>query len=79
VPARPLNAADALVGAAVRRARRVRGLSQAALAVEVGVTQYAISRVENGRRSLTLPEAWRLARALGVTLDDLAPLGRARR
>ncbi|WP_276199033.1 helix-turn-helix domain-containing protein [Chelatococcus sp. XZ-Ab1] len=56
---------------AVRVLRKHRGLTQAALAEAVGVSQGYIAELEGGRKSGT-PETLRaLAKALGVPLDVL--------
>lgn len=54
----------------VRRLRLQRGLSQVELAKQVGVWQTYISRIERGDTP-SIEVAQRLARALGVTIDDL--------
>lgn len=51
--------------------RRVRELTQMKLAIEAGLTISTIQSVESGRRGVTVGVAQRIARALGVTLDDI--------
>ena len=53
-------------------ARTRHGLTQAALAEAVDVTNETISRIERGRFEPSLTTACRLAKALGVSLDYLA-------
>lgn len=53
------------VGAAIRRRRRERGLSQAALGAAIGRDHSTISRWESGERLPTLPALL----ALGLVLD----------
>ena len=68
---------DILEGAAMAKnlrmkaARAGRGLSQASLAEQVGVTRQTISAVESGDYNPTIALCVRICRALGVTLDDL--------
>lgn len=51
--------------------RKHRGLTQTALAVEVGIKQNYLSEIENGKRSGPV-ELWlKLSRSLGVPVDAL--------
>jgi transcriptional regulator with XRE-family HTH domain len=59
------------LGARVRDLRTLRGLSQAELAVASGLSQPTISDVETGSAGVRIETAASLARALGVTLDEL--------
>jgi transcriptional regulator with XRE-family HTH domain len=66
------------LGRLLRRYRRQRGLTQAALAKKARVRQALISDLETGKQRDTLTQTMeRLARALDVTLEDL--LGKNRR
>ncbi len=58
-------------GARLRLARQARGLSQQQLAGVAGVTRQAVSAVESGHSDPSLRVALGLARALGVTVEDL--------
>jgi len=61
-------------GLATLRLRR--GLSQKQLADAIGTSQPHIARIEKGRDNVLLATANQLARALGVTLDEVnAALG----
>jgi putative transcriptional regulator len=65
-----------VAGAVVNRLkvlRAERDLSQAALAEKVGVSRQAINTIENGRHDPGVTLAWRIARALGVTIEDAFP------
>lgn len=53
--------------------RQHRGLSLAALAKQVGVSQPFLSNVENGKKNASFDVMAALAGALGVSLDDLTP------
>jgi putative transcriptional regulator len=55
----------------IRAAREEAGITQAALARQVGVTRQTLIAIEQGRYSPTLELAFQLARAFGVGLDDL--------
>jgi putative transcriptional regulator len=54
---------------AARRAEL--GWSQQRLATEAGLSQEGVSQIETGRRAPALVTAWRIAAALGTTLDQM--------
>ncbi|MEU4965553.1 helix-turn-helix domain-containing protein [Streptomyces smyrnaeus] len=60
-----------LVGPRLRALRHERGFTLADLAVETGVSQSTLSRLESGRRRATLELLLPLARTYNVPLDDL--------
>jgi DNA-binding XRE family transcriptional regulator len=64
---------DAYLAAATPLAfwRRHRGLTQAALAVRVGIAQASLARAETGRRGLKVETYARLAKVLKVRIEDL--------
>ncbi|KCZ48393.1 helix-turn-helix transcriptional regulator [Hyphomonas pacifica] len=47
------------------------GMSQAALAKEIGVTRQTVIAIEQGRYSPSLESAFRIARVFGVGLEDV--------
>lgn len=53
--------------------REHRGLSARELAERAGLSQAFVSQIETGKREGSLTSMSALARALGITLDDLAP------
>ncbi len=56
----------------IRRLRFDRSeMTQAELADRIGVTRQTVIAIEQGRYSPTLEMAFRIARALGVALDDV--------
>lgn len=56
----------------VRRLRFDNGeLTQQQLADKVGVTRQTIIAIESGRYSPSLPLAFKLARAFGVSIEDV--------
>lgn len=61
------------LGKRIRELRVERELSQEELAFMVGVHQTKISHIEIGYHELKFPLAIRLAKALGVTVNDLVP------
>lgn len=57
----------------LRRKRIEAGLNQTDLALETGIQQSHISRLERGASSTTPKSLGRIARALGCTIADLLP------
>jgi transcriptional regulator with XRE-family HTH domain len=55
----------------VRRARRLKDISQESLALELGMSRPYLSSVERGTRNVSVDNMGRLADALGVPLRDL--------
>lgn len=62
-------------GAALRVARKVRGLTQRELAVSAQLSENYVGEIERGHRMVTLITIVRLAAALGTTPIEL--IGRA--
>ena len=58
-------------GARLRLARRARGFSQLQMASMAGVSRQAVSAVESGHLDPSLRVALALARALGMTVEEL--------
>jgi transcriptional regulator with XRE-family HTH domain len=59
-------------GAALRRLRHERGVTQEELAFEADVTISTLSRIERGENSPTWTTTQAISTALGITLQDLA-------
>ncbi|MBO9577626.1 MAG: helix-turn-helix transcriptional regulator [Microbacteriaceae bacterium] len=55
----------------IRALREAAGLTQAELAGRIDVTRQTLIAVEQGRYSPSLETAFRIARALGVRLDEV--------
>ena len=55
----------------IREVRKQRGMKQAVLAEKVGIFQSEISEIESGERKPNVYLAKRIARALGVSLDEI--------
>jgi putative transcriptional regulator len=55
----------------LRDLRAERGWSQVELGARVGVSRQAIIAIETGRFDPSLPLAFKLARAFGVTIEQL--------
>jgi len=55
----------------LRERRTERGLSQAGIAVELGVSRQTVIAIESGRYSPSLPLAFRIARFFGSTVDEM--------
>jgi transcriptional regulator with XRE-family HTH domain len=58
---------DRIVGESVRRLRLERGLTQEALAHEVGISTRYVGMLERAEKSATVRVLGRVASALGVT------------
>lgn len=72
--------APADFGLAIQQARIARGMTQTALAEEIGVSQSTISTIEAGQTTILLTRILELAHSTGLTLsatwqDDDAPRG----
>ena len=67
---KPLRA-DKEIGARVRAIREGAGLSQRPFAASIGVNQVVLSRIENGERRLSFPDAIEIALTYRVALADL--------
>jgi transcriptional regulator with XRE-family HTH domain len=70
VPNDPGGLDDEPVGAALAQMRRARGLTGAALAGLVGMSQPKISRIERGKGAVDPADVAVLARALGASEDE---------
>lgn len=55
----------------IRERRRALGLSQEELARRCGVSRQTVNAIENNKYDPTLALAFRLAQALGTTVDQL--------
>lgn len=58
-------------GSVIREERIAKGLSQKQLALRIGMKQPDISRVEEGKKNVTLFTLMRLCKALGIKRVDL--------
>lgn len=64
------------IGAALRAARKAKGLSLRDLEKPTGMSSSQISQIESGGRAdPAFGTVLRIARAIGISLDDLAGLG----
>jgi transcriptional regulator with XRE-family HTH domain len=63
---------EAAIAAYLASLRRARGVSQDTLGAELAHDQSFVSKIEHGRRRVTLSEALRWAAALGLTFDELS-------
>jgi transcriptional regulator with XRE-family HTH domain len=67
----PLSAATAALGERVRSRREALGLSQEALAHQIGIHWTFLGQVERGRRNLSLHNLLKIAAGLGVDPGEL--------
>ena len=68
MPDRPISPA---FGTVVRKHRTATGLSQEALAEKANIHHTHVGLIERGERNASLDVAYRVARALGLTLSAL--------
>lgn len=66
---RKANAIDDYVGSRVKLRRRTLGLSQQALADEIGVTFQQLQKYEGGANRISASRLYRLAQALDIPLN----------
>jgi putative transcriptional regulator len=55
----------------IKEVRKRKGLRQADLALKIGIFQSELSEIETGLRKPNVYLAKRIARALGVSLDEI--------
>jgi len=60
-------------GSRIREFREHRGLSIGELAARLGIKPQSLSNIEWNNKPVSAAIATRIARELGVTLDDIAP------
>jgi transcriptional regulator with XRE-family HTH domain len=63
------------VGERIRHLRIAQGLTQVQLAAHAGISQGLVSLIESGTRQgkrIYFETAWKIAKALHVSLDELA-------
>ena len=65
------HAARLLFARNLRQARRLKDISQEALALQAGLSRTYVSEVERGERNVSIDNMGRLADALGMKLMDL--------
>lgn len=60
-----------LLGPTIKKLRTTHGLSQAQVAEAIGLARTSYIAIEKGERDLSLTEVERLARVLGVTVEEI--------
>lgn len=61
------------VGQNIQKQREFQGMSQEALALEIGTNGAAVSKYETGQREMKLDKLFQIADALHVTPTELCP------
>jgi transcriptional regulator with XRE-family HTH domain len=67
----PVSQATRILGERVRQRRHALGLSQEAMAHQIGVHWTFLGQVERGQRNISLHNLLKLARGLGVDAAEL--------
>lgn len=67
----PLPSAREIFGLNIRRARRLREISQEELAFQAGISRPYLSEVESGSRNISVDNMESLSKALEIGLPDL--------
>jgi transcriptional regulator with XRE-family HTH domain len=70
-PTKPAVTSREVFARNLRRARRLKDLTQESLALDAGVPRGYLSRVERGTINISIDNAEALALAIGVPLRDL--------
>jgi transcriptional regulator with XRE-family HTH domain len=60
------------VGTNIKKWRSFRGIKQQNLACTIGISRVTLSKYENGRTEISVILLSDIARALAITLDELA-------
>ena len=60
-----------MIGENIRRIRKDKGLTQAYVARQAGITQAMLCWIERGTRNTTLQVGMAIAKVLGCTVEDL--------
>ncbi len=55
----------------IRYSRLEAGMTQKELATKIGESQQNLDKIEHGQRVVSLPTAIRIAKVLGISLDEL--------
>ncbi len=58
-------------GIKIAKLREAKNVSQAALAEEVGITRSMLCQIERGTKTVTLPLAVQIVKALGARITDI--------
>ena len=66
------------IGLAIQQARLSQGLSQTALADQLGISQRSVSEIESGKPTIYMRKVFDLLRATGVELTATWDDGRAK-
>ena len=62
------------LGLKIKKLRQSSGLSQLALASELGIKRVSVSQIENGKRKISADEIVQLSRIFNITTDILLDL-----
>lgn len=70
---RAINQHSVWIGARIRALRKERGVNQAMLAHELGISQYQLCKYEKGINRVTLEVASLIADVLNASVEEMRP------
>ncbi len=67
-----MELAPALIGQKIKKLRELKNFTQSHMATELGITQSAYSKIEQGETELTYAKMSKIAEVLGISPEDIA-------
>ncbi len=67
-----MELAPALIGQKIKKLRELKNFTQSHMATELGITQSAYSKIEQGETEITYAKMSKIADVLGISPEDIA-------
>ncbi len=67
-----MELAPALIGQKIKKLRELKNFTQSHMATEMGITQSAYSKIEQGETEITYAKMSKIADVLGISPEDIA-------
>lgn len=67
-----MELAPVLIGQKIKKLRELKNYTQAHMATELGITQSAYSKIEQGETEMTYAKMSKIAEVLGMSPEDIA-------
>jgi transcriptional regulator with XRE-family HTH domain len=67
-----MELAPALIGQKIKKLRELKNFTQSHMATELGITQSAYSKIEQGETEITYAKMSKIAEVLGISPEDIA-------